>query len=144
MFPLPKTAIKLWFQYIVRSDRDTPLKRPAGYASDYSNVKYDNMLYGDINDVGKQWIRRYTLALSKDLLGAVRSKYASIPSADTELSLDGTDLRAAAQSEIEALITELRENLEATSKQKQLEKEREEAENIMESLKHHPLRIYVG
>ena len=35
--------------------------------SDFSNVPYDNMQYQYINDVGKQWIRKYGLALCKEL-----------------------------------------------------------------------------
>ena len=40
--------------------------------SDYSNVNYDFMKYSNINDVGKQWIRKYTLALSKELICLVQ------------------------------------------------------------------------
>ena len=45
------------------------------------------MVYSNINDVGKQWIRKYTLALSKELLGMVRSKYGTIPIPNAEVSL---------------------------------------------------------
>ena len=31
----------------------------SGVVSDYSNIGYDFMTYTDINDVGKQWIRKY-------------------------------------------------------------------------------------
>ena len=33
------------------------------------------MIYSQINDVGKQWVRKYTLVrIAKELLGAVREK----------------------------------------------------------------------
>ena len=35
--------------------------------SDYSNIGYDFMTYSQINDVGKQWIRKYSLFI-KELL----------------------------------------------------------------------------
>ena len=54
------------------------------------------MVYSNINDVGKQWIRKYTLALAKELLGIVRSKYGNIPIPNSEVSLDGDTLRAEA------------------------------------------------
>ena len=46
------------------SERDNTLITPGGGSedviSDYSNVPYDNMEYKFINDVGKQWIKKYT------------------------------------------------------------------------------------
>ena len=73
----------MWIEYVNTSERDNPLRtRYSGSSdvvSDYSNVKYDFMVYKQINDVGKQWIRKYGLALSKELLGIVRSKYGTIP-----------------------------------------------------------------
>ena len=50
-----------------------------GTVTNYSNIPYSNFTYSYINDVGKQWIRKYTLALSRELLGFVRSKYSSVP-----------------------------------------------------------------
>ena len=34
-----------------------------GVVDDYSNIGYDFMNYTQINDVGKQWIRKYSLVL---------------------------------------------------------------------------------
>ena len=34
--------------------------------SDFSNAPYDNMQFKFINDVGKQWIKKYALALVKN------------------------------------------------------------------------------
>ena len=88
--------------YVITSERDNPLKsRFSGsiddsVVSDYSNVNYDFMKYSNINDVGKQWIRKYTFALSKELLGIIRSKYGTIPIPNAEVSLDGDTLRAEA------------------------------------------------
>jgi len=67
----------MWIEYIKTEDRDNPLRtRHSGSSddtivSDYSNVNYDFMKYSNINDVGKQWIRKYALALSKELLVVV-------------------------------------------------------------------------
>ena len=78
IFPDPEKNRTLYFDYVVKSDRDDPLKTEmsgsADVVSDYSNVKYDNMEFTHINDVGKQWIRKYGLALTKELLGIIRSK----------------------------------------------------------------------
>jgi hypothetical protein len=148
IFPNPTTSYKLWFEYIVKSDRENPLQVPysgsANVVSDYSNVPYDNMQYQFINDVGKQWIRKYGLALSKELLGMVRSKYGSIPVPNAETTLDGDTLRGEATTEKEVLVTELRENLEASSRKMMLEADSEESTRLQEKLSKVPLPIYIG
>jgi hypothetical protein len=148
IFPNPASSYKLWFEYILKGDRDNPLQTQFGQGisrvSDYSNVPYDNMQYQYINDVGKQWIRKYGLALSKELLGMVRSKYGSIPVPNAETTLDGDTLRGEATTEKEALVTELRENLEAASRKMMLEADSEESTRLQEKLQKVPLPIYIG
>ena len=102
------------------------------------------MEYKFINDVGKQWIRKYGLALTKELLGMVRSKYGSIPVPNAETTLDGDTLRTEAQTEKEFLVTQLRENLEASSRKMMLEADAEEATRLQEKLNKVPLPIYIG
>ena len=112
--------------------------------SDYSNAQYDFMVYSNINDVGKQWIRKYTLALAKELLGIVRSKYGTIPIPNSEVSLDGDTLRAEATAEKEQLIEQLRENLEQTSRKALMEAQRDESESQQETLRKVPYPVYIG
>ena len=148
IFPNPTSTYKLWFEYIVKADRDTPLQtrygETADTVSDFSNVPYDFMQYQYINDVGKQWIRKYGLALSKELLGMVRSKYGSIPIPNAETTLDGDTLRSEATIEKSDLITQLRENLEASSRKMMLEADSEESTRLQEKLQKVPLPIYIG
>ena len=66
------------------------------------------MTYNQINDPGKQWIRKYTLALTKELLGGIRSKYSSVPIPGSEITIDGDTLRTEAANEKEILISQLR------------------------------------
>ena len=149
IFPSPTSTYKLWFEYIVKSERDNPIQTRFGekadtLVSDYSNVPYDNMEYQYVNDVGKQWIRKYGLALSKELLGMVRSKYGTIPIPNADTTLDGDTLRGEASVEKEALVTELRENLEASSRKIMLESDSEESTRLQEKLQKVPLPIYIG
>ncbi len=148
VFPVPSESGSLWIEYIKTSDRDNPLRtRYSGSSdvvSDYSNVRYDFMTYNKINDVGKQWIRKYGLALSKELLGIVRSKYGTIPIPNAEVSLDGDTLRAEASAEKEQLIEQLRENLEQTSRKALMEAQKEESESQQETLKKVPYPLYIG
>jgi hypothetical protein len=150
IFPIPTSTNigvmpKLWFEYIVRDEfiQNSTTVTP-DVVSDYANIGYDFIPYRGINDVGRQWIRKYTLALSKELLGAVREKYSSVPIPGSEISLDGAALRAEAQTEKEALITQLRENLEELSRKVQFENRNNEANQHQEMLRKVPLAIYIG
>jgi len=150
IFPRPTTTTitthpNLYIDYFVRKDfitNSTSVK--PNVVSDYSNIGYDFIQYTTINDVGKQWIRKYTLALVKELLGAIREKYSTIPIPGSEISLDGAALRSEAQTEKEALMTQLRETLEELSRKVQFENKSNEARQQQEMLQKVPLAIYIG
>ena len=147
IFPRPaaSTIKELWIDYYVRKDFiENSVGVQSDVVADYSNVGYDFIDYTDINDVGKQWIRKYTLSLVKELLGAVREKYSTIPIPGSEVSLDGAALRAEAQTEKEALMTQLRENLEELSRKVQFENRNNESNQHQEMLRKVPLAIYIG
>ena len=148
IFPDPTESSTLHFDYVDTSDRDNPLfteySGSANVVSDYSNVPYDNMQYQFINDVGKQWIRKYGLALCKELLGIIRSKYGSIPIPGAETTLDGDSLRAEAAAEKEVLVSQLREILEQMSRKTLLEADKDEAEFLQEKLSKVPIPIFIG
>jgi len=148
IFPVPSPATpirKIYFDYFDRTEfenNSTIVK--SNVVSDYSDIKYDFIQYSNINDVGKQWIRKYTLALAKELLGAIREKYNEIPIPDASVSLDGAALRSEAQVEKDALITQLRENLEELSRKQQFEIRKNESDFHQDMLRKIPLQIYVG
>tara|TARA_Y100000004_G_scaffold154277_2_gene178375 strand:- start:4677 stop:5825 length:1149 start_codon:yes stop_codon:yes gene_type:complete len=147
VFPIPLSDYKLWFDYIVTDDRNALMGANSGSVdviSDYSNAPYDNMQYEHINDVGRQWIRKYGLALCKELLGGIRSKFGSIPIPNSEVNLDGDTLRSEAATEKESLIAELRETLEQTSRKVMMEADSEESTRLQEKLNKVPLSIYIG
>jgi hypothetical protein len=145
IFPIPTTNGRMFFEYFVRNEfveNSTTIKPDV--ISDYSNVGYDFIPYQYINDVGKQWIRKYTLALTKELLGAIREKYSSVPIPGSEISLDGAALRAEAQTEKDSLVEQLRENLEELSRKTQFEIRNNESNYQQEMLRKVPLSIYTG
>jgi len=150
IFPRPTsttiaTKPNLYIDYFVRKDfvtNSTSVK--SNVVSDFSNAGYDFIQYTTINDVGKQWIRKYTLALVKELLGAIREKYSTIPIPGSEISLDGAALRSEAQTEKETLMTQLRETLEELSRKVQFENKANEAKQQQEMLQKVPLAIYIG
>jgi hypothetical protein len=147
IFPVPtdSTMKKVYFDYMSRDEFEHDSQTiQADSLSDYSDIPYDFIQYSNINDVGKQWIRKYTLALCKELLGAIREKYSTIPIPDAEVSLDGAALRAEAQVEKDELIKQLRENLEEMSRKNVFEKQAHESTHHQEMLRKVPLKLYVG
>ena len=145
-FPIPNGAnfTKVHFQYIKKADRSQALKAGFGSVSDFSNVPYQDITYKNINAVGKQWIRRYSLALAKEMLGYIRGKYSGIPIPGADVTLNGSDLVSAGQAEKEGLITELKETLDTMSRQAQLERKQAEADAMQQQMNKIPLKIYIG
>jgi hypothetical protein len=145
IFPIPSSNEKLYFEYMVKDEFvQNSTTVTADVVSDYSDIQYDFIPYRKINDVGKQWIRKYTLALAKELLGAIREKYSTIPIPGSEVSLDGAALRSEAQTEKDFLMEQLRENLEEVSRKMQFENKNTEAQQTQEMLQKVPLSIYIG
>jgi hypothetical protein len=147
IFPVPSGMglTRVYFEYMSRDEFEHDSQTiQADSLSDYSDIPYDFIQYSNINEVGKQWIRKYTLALSKELLGAIREKYNSVPIPDGEVTLDGAALRAEAQVEKDALVTQLRENLEEMSRKNVMENKAHESDHHQDMLRKVPLKIYVG
>ena len=148
IFPIPDAedvGDKVWFQYYIRSEKTANSEtHTINKVSDPSNVPYKFITYSEINAAGRQWIRRYTLALAKELLGIIRSKYASMPLPNGEVSLDGEGLKAEGREEKTALIEELKEFLESVSLSERARQEQEQAESQQQVLNKAPLGIYIG
>jgi hypothetical protein len=145
IFPIPTSNYELWFEYYVDTEfRENATVVRSNVMSDYSNIEYNFATYSQINDVGKQWIRKYTLALAKEMLGAIREKYNTVPIPGSEVSLDGAALRAEAQTEKDNLITQLRENLEEVSRKTRMSNEAEMVDQQQKIIGKVPLAIYIG
>lgn len=145
VFPIPTTSMKMYFRYMLSDDKTSSgsVLSPQGVTSDYSNAPYENMVYSNINDVGKMWIIKYTLALSKEVLGAVRSKYNTIPIPNSEVTLDGTTLRQEGSTERNELITQLRESLEQSGRKAQLERAKDNAANMKAIFSNVPMPFFI-
>ena len=150
IFPEPQdgdAGEKIWFEYYVKDDiRNTNNVSASlqGGVSDPSNVPYKFITYNSINQPGRQWIRKYTYALAKELLGIIRSKYSSMPIPDGEVTLDGEALKTEGREEKQQLLEELREFLESVSLTEKLKAEAEESNAQREVLAKAPLNIYIG
>ena len=144
LFPIPTRDYTLHYEYQLKSVANNPVKNTIGGITDMSNVPYTNPTYKLINEPGKQWIRRYTLALAKEMLGSIRGKYQSIPIPGSDTTLDYTRLLNEALTEKTSLIEELKAFLEETTRVKQLERQNQEAQLTQETFYKVPYQIYIG
>lgn len=144
---------KIWFDYRVEDDKfadgsviqeEISGSTENSRVSDFSNIPYNNIKYQNINSIGRLWIYRYTLALAKELLGNIRSKYENIPIPDSNIRLDGDTLRRESAEEKKSLIEEIRETLEQTGQQAQLKKQMENAEAMSSILNRVPMPFYIA
>ena len=145
LFPIPTSDYTLWYEYVLKSVANAPVKDAStNLITDISNVPYTNPTYAFINEPGKQWIRRYMLALAKEMLGSVRGKYQTVPIPGDATTLDYARLLQEAKDEKDKLITELKELLESTTRLKQLERQNQEAQQTQETFYKVPYPIYIG
>ncbi len=148
IFPEPTSndvGDKIWFNYQVKDEAtNTESSYDKNKVSDPSNVPYKFITYNEINAPGRQWIRRYTLALAKELLGIIRSKYATMPIPNGEVQMDGEALKAEGREEKQQLIDELKEFLDSVSVTEKARAEQEQAESQQQVLNKAPLGIYLG
>jgi len=116
--------------------------------SNLSDLPFGNLQYNLINSIGRQWIRQYALALSREQLGLIRSKFATIPIPNANLSLNGTDLVTQGREDKKDLISQLKEMLDTMTYDKLMEVAAARAESIQKQLKYVPmpngLAIFMG
>ena len=145
LFPIPTTGYTLHFEYQLKSVANAPVKNTAtNLITDISNVPYTTPVFSHINQPGRQWIRRYALALAKEMLGSIRGKYGSIPIPGSETTLDHTRLLAEAKEEKKNLIEEITKLLEETTRVKQLERQEKEADLTQKTYYKVPYPIYIA
>tara|TARA_A100001515_G_scaffold2772_1_gene2720 strand:+ start:410 stop:1564 length:1155 start_codon:yes stop_codon:yes gene_type:complete len=145
LHPIPNRDYTMYFEYQLKSVANNPVKNTANnLITDISNVPYTNPTYAFINEPSRQWIRKYALALSKEMLGGVRGKYQSLPIPGETTTLDYARLLTEAANEKEKLIEELKAILEETTRLKQLERKNQEAQQTQETYYKIPYHIYIG
>jgi hypothetical protein len=145
IFPIPNRAELLYFEYVVKKDRNNPVRNTnTNLVTDVSNVPYNNISYETVNAPGRQWIFRYTLAIAKEMLSSIRGKYSQIPIPGAEVSTNASELRSEAAAEKQALIEELKLMLEESSRVKFTERDAQIAQNTQDIMYKVPYPIYVA
>lgn len=145
-FPVPSQydSSQIAVDYVLKSDKYANSIKDDSI-NNVSNFPIKNYLkYSDINTPGRNWIQRYTLALTKEILGIVRSKYATIPYPEGDTSLDGDTLRQQAGNEQDKLIEELKTMLQQSSMHKLIQKKKDMTQFIQVINSKVPSRIYIG
>jgi len=150
LYPTPSESSpeRFYFRFTVKkdsfeeySDRKTGTKG----VNNMNNLPFQNIPYSSINSIGKQWIRRFSLALCKEMLGQVRGKLGgSVPIPGGTVSLNSGDLLSQAKSEQDALRSELKTVLDELTYEKLLTKDANMTKTTADTLSKVPVPLFVG
>jgi len=145
--PVSSSPSKMWVEFTVETDPWTEESGKEAGAAGINNMNtlpFENIPYDRINSIGKQWIRRFALALSKEMLGLVRSKFATIPIPNESVTLNGPALVTEAKEQQNLLRDELKTVLDELTYEKLAEKDSNIADSSQNVLKNIPPSLYVG
>jgi hypothetical protein len=109
-----------------------------------NTIPFDNLPYENINAIGKQWIRRFALALSKETLGQIRGKFNPIPIPGSDITLNASDLLSQAQNEQEKLREELKTILDELTYAELAKRDAETTEAVNTIQTKVPMLIFQG
>jgi len=149
LYPIPSsvTQEKFWFRFTIETNSPFVDGVESGQngVNNMNTLPFQNIPYESINSIGKQWIRRFALALSKETLGQIRGKFGgNIPIPGDNISLNASDLLSQAKEEQQALREELKKILEETTYDKLIETDKNMVDNQNSIIQKSPLGIFVG
>ena len=149
IYPIPDSVSpdKFWFRFTVNSSDIWEDDNDGGQdgINNMNTMPFENIPYENINSIGKQWIRRFALTLSKETLGQVRGKFGgNVPIPGDNVSLNASDLLSQAQNEQEKLREELKTQLDEMTYPKLIASDKEVTENAKSIMADVPNGIFVG
>lgn len=149
IFPAPTdiTPDEMWIKFRIPKDpweEDATRKMGIGGVNNLNTIPFANVGYETINSIGKQWIRRFCLALCKETLGQIRGKFASLPIPGADVTLNASDLLSQAKEEQLMLRDELKEVLATLTYDKLTESDAAMVENNVKIQSHIPVNIFTG
>jgi len=144
--PRPYTGgpSKMWVEFSIPGDVWDTEDSTVDGVNNMNTLPIGNLPFGNINSIGKQWIRRFALALSKEMLGQVRSKFANVPIPGQQITLNGTALITEGKEEQNRLRDELKETLASLTYAGLSEQKAKITENAEKVLQKIPYSVYVG
>ena len=149
LFPMPQAEIptKMWVTFTMHRDaweEDADRKTGVAGINNMNTLPFPNVPYKYINSIGKQWIRRYALALTKEILGQVRGKFATIPIPGESVTLNAGELLSQAKAEQDLLRDELKTVLDQMTYKALAEQDAAMVSAIDTVYQEIPLPIYQG
>jgi len=150
LFPIPITnysPAQFWIEFTVKTDAwidEADSKTGTEGINNMNTMPFENIPYININSVGKQWIRRFALAISKEMLGQVRSKFASIPIPNESVTLNGDTLMTQGKEEQDKLREELKTLLDELTYNKLAESDAALVDSSSKVLQQIPFGVFVG
>ncbi len=150
IFPSPALLSSyrfMWVQFSVIPnswDNNAEYDNGVDGINNVNTIPFDNLPYENINAIGKQWIRRFALALSKETLGQIRGKFQTIPIPGESVNLNADALLSQAKDEQEALRTELKEMLDQLTYVQMAKDDAEKAQAVQDIQTKVPTLIFQG
>ena len=151
LFPTPSywnsSIDRIWFKFYVETDstaNDSGYEDGVTGVNNMNTLPYDNIPYANINSIGKQWIRKYCLALCKEMLGQIRGKFTTIPIPGEAVTLNHSELLSQAKEEQQQLKDKLMEMLKEMEYTELVKRDNEKAEAAAGTFSKSPLPIFVG
>lgn len=146
LHPIPYSGgpSKMWVEFSIPTDAWDNTDTGTDGINNMNTLPIGNLPFNNINSIGKQWIRRFALALCKETLGQVRSKFGSVPIPGDNVSLNGAALLSEAKAEQEKLREELKTTLADMTYAKLIEKDSAISDNTEKVLDKVPNFIFVG
>jgi len=136
-----------WVYFNVERDsweESTDRRHGAQGVNNMNTLPFANIPYENINSIGKQWIRRFALALCKEVLGQIRGKFGGVPIPGDNITLNASDLLSQAKEEQDKLREELKTILDELTYAKLAERDASIVENATKTHNGVPVPIYVG
>lgn len=151
IYPSPDATSpdKYWVQFSIDKQFDPWVETGRGTQgvdgiNNLNTLPFQNIPYENINSIGKQWIRRFALALAKEVLGQVRGKFATVPIPGESVTLNASALLSEAAAEKEMLRTELKTILDEITYDKLAATDSGLQDSTAKVLQNVPGGIYVG
>lgn len=146
LYPIPMagTHTKMWVEFSIPTDVWDTTDSTVDGVNNMNTLPIGNLPFANINAIGKQWIRRFALALCKETLGQVRSKFGNVPVPGQNVTLNGPALLSESKTEQNALRDELKTTLAELTYAKLAEQDAGLLENTEKVLDKVPNYIFVG
>ena len=152
VYPVPGepgtiTPKKIWFHFSIPKnawEEDSDRLTGIDGINNINTLPFANIPYENINSMGKQWIRKYSLAIAKEMLAQIRGKFGTIPIPGNDITLNAADLAGQAKEEQTVLKEELKVLLETVTYSSLVATDGEMSENAAKIQTSVPMGVYIG